>query len=152
MARKNTVVSAAFVLLLCWSARAQEPQGATIIFGPDSVLVYQGTGANRAAAPTTEPVSVGNFVINCVLPPSESDLGDFGMTVRYRCGPDQSMLNTHTWGAPESRVGLVLACQAKDLAAPIGFRMRAHVLLTGLRIRPGSTWTWALMPGIAARL
>lgn len=128
MTCKIVVISAALALLLCWSACAQEPQGATIVFGPDSVLVYQGVGANRAAEPTTEPVSVGNFVINRVLPPSESDLGDFGMTIRYRCCPDQSMLNTQTWGWAESRVGLVLACQAKDLEAPLGFRMRAQVL------------------------
>jgi hypothetical protein len=127
MVRRTVIVSVVLALLLCWSACAQEPEGATIIFGRNDILVYQGTGEDRAAEPTDQPVSVGNFVINQVAPASESSLGDFGLTMRYRGGPGETMMNAQTWARPESRAGLALLCAAKDLEAPLGFRLRAWV-------------------------
>lgn len=127
MARRIAAMAVVLIVVAASSTLAQQPQGATIIFGPNDILVYQGVGDSRAEEPTGEPVSVGNFVIEAVARPSESDLGDWGLTMRYRTGPYQILLNTQTWGWPQSRNGLHLRCRATDPEAPIGFRVAAEV-------------------------
>ena len=127
MVRRTVTIAALLTLLLGSFACAVEPWGATIVFAPNDILVYEGTGESRVAEPTAEPVTVGNFVIERVLRPSNSDLGDFGLTMRYRTGPAGTLVNTQTWGWVESRQGLHLRCRAVDPEAPIGFWVRAHV-------------------------
>ena len=125
MARRIVAVAALLTLALGCAASAQQTEGATIIFARNGVLIYQGVGERRAAEPTREPVSVGNFVIEQVLLPSESDLGDFGLTMPYRNAYYQSHMNLQTWGWVQSRNGLCFVCRAKDVETPVGFWMRA---------------------------
>ena len=127
MARRIAAMTVVLIVVAASSTLAQQPEGATIIFGANDILVYQGVGDLRAEEPTSEPVSVGNFVIEAVARPSESDLGDWGLTMRHRSGPYQTLLNSQTWGWVESRNGLDLRCRAKDPEAPIGFRVAVEV-------------------------
>ncbi len=127
MARRIAAVAVVFIVVAASSTLAQQPEGATIIFGRSDILVYQGVGDSRAEQPTSEPVSVGNFVIESVARPSESDLGDWGLTMRHRVGPYQTLLNAQTWGWVQSRNGLHLRCRAKDPEASVGFRVAAEV-------------------------
>ncbi len=141
--RKLTIPGAtALIIALAASCALAQDTGATIVFRPDGMALYQGTGDAIAPEPATEPIIIGNFRLLGFVLPGESNLDYVGLVIPYRGALNQRMVNLETtWGSPQ---GLALLCEAVEPADPVGFRVRAWAHRRGAR---GSWLAMDLAPG-----
>lgn len=131
----KAVLAATVIIVATASLLPAQDGGATITFVDRQVRIYEGTGGMRALEPTDAPVIVGNFRIEDVRLPGESNLDYVGLVFPYRGLIDEIAINLErSWG---SYRGVALICEAIDASAPIGFRMRAHARNRMLRV-PGA--------------
>ncbi len=142
MRQLQAVGAVALIVALTASCALAQGTGATIIFRPDGMALYEGTGDEMAAEPATEPITIGNFRLLGFEPPSESNLDYVGLVMPYRGALNQRMVNlATTWGSPQ---GLALLCEAVEPTDPVGFRVRAWAHRRGDK---GSWLAMTLAPG-----
>jgi len=142
MRQLQAVGAVALIVTLAASCALAQGTGATIVFRPDGMALYEGTGDDMAPEPATEPIAIGNFRLLGFELPSESRLDYVGLVMPYRGALNQRTVNLETtWGSPQ---GLALLCEAIEPADPVGFRVRAWAHRRGDK---GSWLAMTLAPG-----